>query len=93
MNREILKTTLTITGSIALGALTMYFFDPARGSRRRALCMGQLNNATHTVKDAVESTAHDLTNKARGILADAKSAIGSSPALVTEAAQSDAVAA
>ena len=77
MSRGSLTTGLTLAGVAALGALTMYFFDPARGSRRRALCVDQLTGAANTVKDAVGSKALDLTNRARGVLAEAKSAVKS----------------
>jgi hypothetical protein len=80
MSRENLMTCLSLTGGVALGALTMYFFDPARGHHRRALCMDQLNSAANTVKDAVDSAARDLTNRARGVLAEAKSAVTRGPA-------------
>ncbi len=93
MSREILTTSLTLAGVAALGALTMYFFDPARGSRRRALCMDKLNGAAHTVKDAVESTARDLTNRARGVLAGARSAVTSDSSPESEAAHGELAAA
>lgn len=81
MSREILRTSLGVAGGVAAGALTMYFYDPDHGRRRRALCMDQLNSAAGTVKEAVESTAHDLTNRARGLVAEARPAVtgGSSP--------------
>ncbi len=35
MSREVLMTSLTLAGGLAVGALTMYFFDPERGRARR----------------------------------------------------------
>ena len=93
MNRGSLTTGLTLAGVAALGALTMYFFDPARGRRRRALCMDQLTGAANTVKDVVGSKARDLTNRARGTLAEARSALTSGPAREAETAQSEMSAA
>ena len=84
MSREILRTSLAVAGGVAAGALTMYFYDPEQGRRRRALCMDQLNSAAGTVKDAVESTAHDLTNRARGLVAEARSAVTRGPSPESE---------
>lgn len=75
MSREILMTGLALAGGAAVGALTMYFFDPERGRRRRALCMEQLTGAANAVKDEVGSVARDLSDRARGVLAEAKSAM------------------
>jgi hypothetical protein len=88
-----LTTGLALAGVAALGAVTMFFFDPARGRRRRALCMEQLTGAANAVKDAVGSTARDLTNRARGTLAEARSALTSGPARESETAQSEMAAA
>jgi hypothetical protein len=84
---------LTLTGGVALGALTMYFFDPASGRRRRALCMDRLGRAANAAKDAVEAEARDLTNRARGSLAEAKSAVRSGPSRVFETAGGEQAAA
>ena len=75
MSREILMTGLKLVAGAAAGALTTYFFDPECGSRRRALCMKQLTGAANAVKDAVGSKSRDLSNRARGVLEEAKSAV------------------
>lgn len=92
MSREILMTSLTLAG-VAAGALTMYFFDPARGRRRRALCVDQLNGAANAVKDAVESKSRDLTNRARGVLTEARSAVTRAPSPEAETARGELAAA
>lgn len=83
---SLMRMCLVLTGGVAVGALTMYFFDPARGRRRRAQCMDQLNSAARTAKDAVESKTRDLANRTRGVLAEAKSAMTDGPALEAETA-------
>lgn len=75
MSKGNLTSYLTLTGGLALGALTMYFLDPARGTSRRRWCKDKLSSATENVKDAFESKSHDLKNKARGALAEAKTAV------------------
>jgi hypothetical protein len=59
-----------ILGALGAGAALMYFFDPDRGRRRRALVRDQLVHAAHKTSDAVDATSRDLTNRARGVVAD-----------------------
>lgn len=94
MNKENwLGTCLTFSGGAALGALAMYFLDPARGRHRRALCLDKLTGAAHRTKDVVESTARDLGNRARGVLAEAKSAVTKEQEPANESAGSELAAA
>ena len=94
MSREsLMRMCLVLTGGVAVGALTMYFFDPARGRRRRALCMDQLNSAARTAKDAVESRTRDLANRTRGVLAEAELAMTDGPAREAETAAGEMAAA
>ncbi|MGH9881853.1 MAG: SRPBCC family protein [Pyrinomonadaceae bacterium] len=69
MNRE-----LALLGGIGLGATVMYMVDPDRGKRRRALMRDKLARATHKVPDAVSATARDISNRVRGLTAEAASA-------------------
>lgn len=75
MSKDSLTTYLVLAGAAALGAVTMYFFDPARGRGRRALCLDKLNSAADTAVEAAESKTRDLKNRASGVLAEAKSAV------------------
>ena len=43
-----------------IGAALMYFFDPERGARRRAMARDKLNRVTHVTGDSLGSTARDL---------------------------------
>lgn len=61
---------LRLLGSIAAGAAVMYVLDPDAGRRRRALVRDGLVHAAHKTTDAVDTTSRDLTNRARGVVAD-----------------------
>jgi hypothetical protein len=61
---------LRVLGGVAAGAALMYAFDPDTGRRRRALVRDQLVHAAHKTTDAVDTTSRDLTNRARGVVAD-----------------------
>jgi uncharacterized membrane protein len=52
----------------AAGAGLMYFFDPERGKRRRALVRDQLEHARRSSTDP--GPARDLANRARGTVAE-----------------------
>ena len=54
----------------AIGAGIMYLLDPDGGRRRRALVRDQLVSAGHRASDAVGATSRDMTNRARGVVAE-----------------------
>src|SRR5437773_2679440 len=54
----------------AIGAGIMYLVDPDGGRRRRALLRDQLVSAGHKTTDAVGATSRDVTNRARGVVAE-----------------------
>lgn len=60
---------LTLAGGIGLGAAVMYFMDPERGRRRRALVRDQVAHLAATVPTGVRATRRDLTNRSRGLVA------------------------
>jgi osmotically-inducible protein OsmY len=52
------------------GAGLMYYMDPDRGRRRRALVRDQLDHATHRLEDAgerVNALAEQMSDRARGV--------------------------
>lgn len=61
-----------IIGAAALGAAAMYMFDPEHGRRRRAMAKDKVNSARAKTRKAAERTARDLTNRARGAIAETR---------------------
>ena len=55
-----------------LGAASMYFFDPERGKRRRALVRDKLIRSFHDAGDCIAKTAEYSWNRAYGMLAEAR---------------------
>jgi len=56
---------------LGLGAALMYFFDPNRGRRRRALLQDQIIHAGRRLRYAQRVTAVDFTNRSNGLWAEA----------------------
>ena len=64
----------------ALGGAAMYFFDPDRGRRRRALVRDKTVSATHCAKDFVDAGTRDLKNRGSALTGRVKSALIRRPA-------------
>ena len=65
---------MAILGGIGLGAALMYLLDPDRGNRRRALIRDKVVKLNRQTQEAVGGRAKDLSNRAKGMLHEAKSA-------------------
>jgi uncharacterized membrane protein len=63
---------LCLLGGAALGAVTMYFFDPQSGRRRRSVCRDQFNELWHERRDAAGVIGRDLGHRAKGLAAEAR---------------------
>jgi hypothetical protein len=72
MSRE-----LTFGAGIGIGTGLMYFLDPDRGKRRRALLGDKLLRLQRKTGDCIEVTARDLKNRASGIAASIQSRFNS----------------
>jgi uncharacterized membrane protein len=57
---------------IGLGAALMYVVDPATGRRRRALAKDKVVSAWNKTGGAVSTTSRDISNRARGLVSEAK---------------------
>ena len=57
-----------LTG-LGLGASLMYFLDPERGRRRRALIRNQVAHAARLTGDAAGATSRDMAHRATGTVA------------------------
>lgn len=60
-----------LTG-VGLGVGLMYFMDPERGRRRRALVRDRLAHAAHASSGALGSFGRDLSHRAAGVAARAR---------------------
>ena len=54
---------------VALGGALAFMADPDRGRRRRALARDQVVRASRKTRDAMDATARDIANRAKGIAA------------------------
>jgi hypothetical protein len=65
--------------TLGLGALAMYFLDPEKGRRRRALIRDQLVHARTVARKRATGAMHDLSNRAYGATMEARRAIRTEP--------------
>ena len=61
-----------LAGGAALGALTMFVFDPDKGRRRRALFRDQARRSLAHAAHVVQVSTRDLGHRARGLRATAR---------------------
>ncbi|MBA3438628.1 MAG: hypothetical protein H0T92_02000 [Pyrinomonadaceae bacterium] len=73
---ESLAKGLLLLGGIGLGAMLMYMLDPDKGRRRRALVRDQITSASHRASKALRRTSRDLSNRAQGVVAEARKMLG-----------------
>ena len=65
------RTTMMLTGcGVGLGAGLIYFLDPARGRRRRALLRDKTLHFAGEARDVLDRRGRDLSNRARGLVAE-----------------------
>ncbi len=67
-----MNKTLAVIGGIGAGAVAMYFLDPDRGPRRRALVRDKAVELSNDARRAVTGKAADLRNRAQGMFHEAK---------------------
>ena len=68
-----MNKALTFGAGLGLGTGVMFLLDPDRGKRRRALLRDKVAHAARKANEGAETTAHDLSNRARGIVAQLRS--------------------
>ena len=64
---------LTFLKGIGVGATLMYFLDPDRGKRRRALVRDKAIHTTNQLGKTMDSVSRDFTNRATGLAAEVQS--------------------
>lgn len=70
------KGTLMLASGLAVGAAGMYFLDPARGKRRRAVLRGKALHAMKELRSGAEMAAGDARNRMFGVIAETLSLAG-----------------
>jgi len=70
MRSDTSDSGLGVVGAFGLGVATMYFLDPGRGARRRAILRDKVLHALRKTEDAAETTGRDLRNRAQGFAAE-----------------------
>jgi hypothetical protein len=75
-----MKSIFAIFAGFGIGALLMYLFDPQGGNRRRALIRDKAIKLNRQTRETIEGTAKDLSNRAKGIAHELKSAVTPSKA-------------
>src|SRR5688500_19200968 len=68
-----------IAAAFAAGAAVMYYLDPLAGRRRRALVRDRGLATTHDAERFVRAKSHRAADRARGMLARARSALTDVP--------------
>jgi hypothetical protein len=66
---------LYVLGAAGLGAAVMYLMDPDQGNRRRALIRDKATKVNRQTREAVSGRVQDMTNRAKGMLHEAKSTL------------------
>jgi gas vesicle protein len=70
-----MKRTLALLTGLGVGAALMYLFDPERGNKRRALIRDKAAKLNRQTTEAIQGRTKDLSNRARGMAHELKSAI------------------
>jgi uncharacterized membrane protein len=72
MSSQPIRSAKALVSGIGVGAALMYYLDPDRGARRRALVRDRLVHAANVASDAAGASSRDLANRARGLVAGAR---------------------
>ena len=70
-----MKNIIAILGALGAGAALMYLFDPNGGNRRRALIRDKAIGMSNDVRETVSNRTKDLSNRAKGMLHEARSVL------------------
>jgi hypothetical protein len=70
-----MNKALAILSGIGVGAALMYLFDPNGGRRRRALIRDKAVGLSNDARETVEAKARHLSNRAQGLMHEAKSLV------------------
>jgi uncharacterized membrane protein len=79
-----------ILGAAGIGAALMYFLDPDRGARRRALVRDKFVHAAHVTGDTASTAGRDIANRTRGVIARVRSSTSNGEELADHIVESHA---
>jgi uncharacterized membrane protein len=71
--------TVSILGAAGIGAGLMYFLDPDRGNRRRALTVDKAAHAANLTTKGIGTIWRDAGNRSTGLLAEFRKTLGRTP--------------
>lgn len=70
-----MRTIFAVLGALGAGAALMYLFDPKGGNRRRALIRDKAVGLSNDVRQGLNAKTKDLSNRAKGLMHEAKTMI------------------
>ena len=73
------EVMIAFLAGVGTGAALMYFLDPDRGGRRRALIRDKAVGLTNDARQALNATSQDLSNRAYGVYAETSKAVTGKP--------------
>jgi osmotically-inducible protein OsmY len=72
---DLMNRSETLVFGMALGAGMMYFLDPDKGGRRRALLRDQLVHGGHELDETARAGVRHVRNRTKGLAHEAKAAL------------------
>ena len=69
------RDTACFFAGVGIGAGLMYILDPQLGRRRRSMMRDPARHVMHETQDGIQTVATDMRNRARGLAAEARSAL------------------
>jgi hypothetical protein len=73
------EVVIAFLAGVGTGAALMYFLDPDRGGRRRALIRDKAVGLTNDARGAINAASEDLSNRAYGVYAETSKAVTGKP--------------
>ena len=74
-----ISNMLSLIAGLGAGATVMYFADPDRGHRRRAIAKDKIKSSARSLSRTASKTRRDLANRAYGFWAESKDILKGNP--------------
>ncbi len=75
VKKKHIRSGVAALSGLGAGALMMFLFDPQRGRGRRAFIRDKATGLKNDVQDTVSAKATHLSNRAKGVVHEARSAV------------------